>query len=108
MNTHRTHLWIDDRSLALATATAAKLCVHPELVDVARSNLLRWKQTISPWPQALAEWEQILSADVRSITARLTEDTADGRRLRQSSPFAGVLTTQERRAIFEQYESVPA
>lgn len=108
MNTRRTHAWIDDRSLALATATAAKLRAHPELLEIGRSNLLRWKQTISPWPQSLAEWDQILSEDVRSVTARLVEDTADGRRLRQSNPFAGVLTPQERLGIFEQYESVPA
>lgn len=39
------HQWIDERSLALHTAVAAKLEARPELLDVAKQNLQRWLST---------------------------------------------------------------
>ena len=38
----------------------------------------------------------------------LTDEGPRGRRLRQSSPFPGVLTPRERQAIFDRYESIAA
>jgi hypothetical protein len=105
VNTTRSHAWIDRRSLALARATAARIARKPELLEVARDNLLRWKSTLGHWPADLQTWEQVLAGGVEAALAQLTEDSPRGRRLRQSSPFAGVLTPQERQAIFDEYES---
>jgi hypothetical protein len=104
----RTHDWIDRRSLALARATAAKLRADPSLMQIARDNLHRWKSQMDPWPPALAEWEAILQEDFDSIIAQLIEDSERGQRRRQSDPFPGVLTPEERQAIFDQYESLAA
>lgn len=108
MSLVRSHPWIDARSLALAKAVAMKVRSDPHLLDVARENLKRWKTTLSPWPDALAQWEKIVDQDVESMLAALVEDSPRGRRFRQSSPFAGVLSPKERAIIFDQYESTAA
>jgi hypothetical protein len=108
VNRVRSHQWIDARSLALALETAAKLRRDRSLFDVAHANLRRWKAHLDPWPPALAEWEEILVGDHDHALRLLTEDSPRGTRLRQSSPFAGVLTAAERQAILDRYESIPA
>ena len=98
------HEWIDERSLALHEAVAARLEERPELVAVARENLRRWMAG-NP-SAALREWQQVL--DKRSISELLTllrSRSERAARLRQSSPFAGVLDAAQRRAIFDEYES---
>lgn len=100
----RSHEWIDARSLALHDAVAAKLEQRPQLMDRARANLARW--LAHDRNRDLIEWARLL--DQRSIGAvvallRSTDETAA--RLRQSSPFAGVLTPAERLAIFKQYDA---
>ena len=100
----RSHQWIDQRSLALHEAVAAKLEAHPQLLDVARQNLERWLQQ-NP-ATALREWRRILdSTPLPEVVALLRSSTEEAARLRQSSPFAGLLTTKERRTIMGAYES---
>jgi hypothetical protein len=99
----RTHEWIDRRSLALHTAVAKKLEARPELVDVARANLARWRST-NPAP-ALQDWQDLLdAAPLAQLAALLRSPAEDACRLRQSSPFAGILSPEERRAILDRYE----
>jgi len=45
---------------------------------------------------------------VEKILDLLTSDDENARRLRQSSPFAGVLSQEERRSIFDEYEALRA
>jgi len=100
----RSHQWIDQRSLALHEAVAAKLEAHPQLLDVARRNLERWLQR-NP-ATAVREWRSILdSTPLPEVVALLRSSSEEAARLRQSSPFAGLLTTEERRAILSVYES---
>ena len=100
----RSHQWIDQRSLALHEAVAAKLEADPQLLDVARRNLERWLQQ-NP-ALALREWRRILdSTPLADVVALLRSSSEEATRLRQSSPFAGLLTTEERRAIIGVYES---
>lgn len=101
----RTHQWIDDRSLALARAAAQKVRHNPALFAVALGNLERWKSSLLPWPQSMQEWEQVMAKGLEAALSVLTEEGARGQRLRQSSPFVGVLTMAERDAIFRDYES---
>ena len=103
----RSHEWIDARSLAMAEAVAEKVGRDPALVQTAVGNLARWKARRSPWPACLREWEEILaSCDVDDLLRILVEDSEEGRRRRQSSPFTGILTPRERREIFERYEAI--
>jgi hypothetical protein len=103
----RSHEWIDQRSLALHEAVAKKLAEHPELLEVARQNLRRWlAQNRQP---ALLEWQRLFETlEFDNLLAFLRSPDERARRLRQSSPFAGVLTTQERQAILDRYETQPA
>lgn len=100
----RSHRWIDERSLALHSAVAAKLEAEPELLDVARQNLQRW---LSARPAAaLLEWQALLDrTPLSEVIDLLRSATADAARLRQSSPFAGVLSPSERQSILDVYES---
>jgi hypothetical protein len=100
----RPHAWIDRRSLALHEAVAARLEAHPELLDVARRNLARW---LSHGTQgALLEWQALLDrVSVSEVVTLLRSESETAARLRQSSPFAGVLTPEERRAILRRHDA---
>jgi hypothetical protein len=103
MNGHRR---IDERSLAFGRAIAARLAERPELIDRARATLVRWLATCSPGARpALEEWLAVLDGPSDGVTALLTGNDERAVRLRQSNPFAGVLTPQERTAILRRFES---
>ena len=100
----RSHQWIDQRSLALHQAVAAKLEADPQLLDIARQNLARWLVHNAAAP--LREWRAILdSAPLAEVLALLRSPDERATGLRQSSPFAGLLTPEERRAIMAAYET---
>jgi hypothetical protein len=56
---------------------------------------------------ALAEWERILTSEPHpTVLQLLVEDSERGQRLRQSSPFVGILPRGERDAIFALFETL--
>jgi len=59
-------------------------------------------------PPALAEWEALLAQGAEVALTALLADSERSRRLRQSSPFVGVLTPEERNHILLQYEQSAA
>jgi hypothetical protein len=99
------HRRLDERSLALHRLIAQKLQAAPALLERARDNLRRWQQA-KPIPSpALTEWEHIMSNPVDEVVAFLVERSERATRLRQSSPFCGILTEAERRAVYESYSA---
>lgn len=100
----RSHEWIDQRSLALHEAVAARLKAQPQLLEVARANLRRW---LAARPAAvLREWQRLLdSLPLPQLVQLLRSPEEEAVRLRQSSPFAGILSPAERQAILARYES---
>ena len=100
----RSHEWIDQRSLALHEAVAARLEAQPQLLEVARANLRRW---LAARPAAvLREWQRLLdSLPLPQLVQLLRSPAEEAVRLRQSSPFAGILSPAERQAILSRYES---
>lgn len=98
------HIRLDERSLALHRLVAQKVQANPVLLDKARGGIRRWQAANESPSLALAEWEQILSAPVDQVAAFLVERSERATRLRQSSPFAGILTEAERRAIFDAHD----
>ena len=77
---------------------AARLREQPDLVRVARDNLARWSRLNANAPSLLrcyAEWREILNRPLSEICDLLSADHEEARRLRQNSPFAGVLSAQE-------------
>jgi hypothetical protein len=92
MSTHG-HKEIDRQNLEHDRATAAALRRRPELIAVAQANLDRWiakcGNQIHP---ALAEWKDILfMLTPEQLAAFIESDTPKANRLRQSSPFVGIL-----------------
>jgi hypothetical protein len=100
------HRRLDLRSLAMHTLIARKLARDPELISVPRENLRRWR---TRWggdaPLWLDEWRAILKRPWREVAALITEFSPRAARLRQSSPFAGVLTPQERKRIYDAFRA---
>jgi hypothetical protein len=99
---HSDHSRLDERSLALHQLVAQKVQAAPALLDKARENVRRWQEANASPSLALAEWEQIPSSPVDQVTAFLMERSERATRPRQSSPFCGILTEAERRAIYAQ------
>ena len=102
------HAYIDRRSIALHTMIAAKLQASPELLQIAIANMERWSQR-SDYFQAgrsqiyLEEWRQILSKPLPQIIELLQSEDEHMCALRQCTPFAGVLTPQERWKVYASY-----
>src|SRR3954468_22914369 len=97
------HQVIDERSLELHRAIVDRLRANPPLIEVARDNLRRWAQRHQGSPSLLAcdeEWQSILDENsFEAVLALLTENSERAQRLRQNSPFAGILTPHEVRSI---------
>ena len=100
----RTHQEIDRRSLALVRAIVAAIDSDSERkgLEKARENCSRWyRDDRSP---AIAEWIGILKQDWPRIRKVLLDEGEEGRRLRQSSPFCGILSPRERWAIYKRFQ----
>jgi hypothetical protein len=100
-----THQEIDARSLALHRLVADKLRRDPALLRIAKDNLVRWRERATPNDLVyLREWERILEAGLDPALAVATEDSEHASALRQSSPFAGVLSPSERAAFLKDWK----
>jgi hypothetical protein len=99
------HRRIDERSLALGRAVAARLAKHPELIARARAAVERWLTTCSPRSrEALEAWRDALGDPTPDrVVALLTGTDERATQLRQSNPFAGALPNSERNAIFRAF-----
>lgn len=96
----KTHHQIDQRSLALARAVVEAIDQDPARAGLerARSTCRRWTLQ-SPSP-AVAEWSRILEREWEAIRLLLLDPGEEGCRLRQSSPFCGVLSPRARWEIY--------
>lgn len=96
------HQLIEYRSLLLHRAIADKIRVSPGLMRIAYENIARWKGN-NDFPQPyLDEWLAILDRGLEATLAFMCEDSEQARRLRQSSPFPGILTNHERWSILRE------
>lgn len=95
------HTRLDLRSLALHAAVAEIVRRNPGVIEKALQNLSRWESSApGPW---IGEWRAILLRPREELLSFLVERSERADRLRQSSPFAGVLSQSERRRIYESY-----
>jgi hypothetical protein len=95
----RMHREAELRGLAYHRAVAERL--NPEVVQTARDRLRRWQAEERIDPRYAREWEQILTESPARIARLIAADSQRMRDLRQSSPFAGVLSEPERTALQE-------
>ncbi len=101
----RTHQEIDRRSLALARAVVEIIDRDRERKGLlkARANCSRWyRESQAP---AIAEWLEILKWDWPHVRKLLLDESDEGRRLRQSSPFCGVLSPRQRWDIYRHFQN---
>ena len=82
---------------------------QPELMDLVRNRLeyaLSGSRLSESSQYALRECQTIpFTHSLNEVLEILIEDSDDGQRLRQSSPFSGILSQRERFEIFHRYES---
>jgi hypothetical protein len=105
------HSETDQVSLELGRRVAERLRWQPELVTFARANLARWSRQNISAPSLLhcyAEWQEILSHPVDEVRDLLCSESDDAQRLRQNSPFAGVLTPAEVWEVKSRFHHAPA
>jgi hypothetical protein len=104
--TYSDHCRLDARSLALHCAIARKIDKNPALLDIAHRNITVWgKRYGEAIPKYLLEWKQILRRPWPEIAAVMTAPSERSTALRQSSPFAGVLSAAERRRIYDAFRA---
>lgn len=105
-STYSSHRVLEARSLAMHVLIVRKIDANPALLDVARDNLIRWaQQREGEIPAWLTEWQALMQRPWPAIAALLTEQSENSIRLRQSTPFAGVLTQEERARVYEAFRA---
>lgn len=105
-NEMKDHRLIDERSLAFSRLIAGKLQTDPTLVQHARGNLDRWLRDCSERSRpTLLEWRKLLDGPLAELLSFLTSPEERAVRLRQSSPFAGLLTPEERWEILRDFQA---
>lgn len=100
------HALIDARSLALGKLTTHRLREQPELLDVAKQVLARWRLRCAANVQpTLREWQSILDSGLETTLETLAGHEDRHVRLRQSAPFAGeeIITREERNALWRAF-----
>lgn len=106
------HEDIDRRSVVLHAKVAERLREQPCLIEVARANLERWRGQCGAddlAADALSEWQAILDTlSLAELCALLVQQDERAARLRQSSPFAGILSSREVWEIKRQFKSEEA
>lgn len=85
------------RALAYHRALGKRLTA--QMVADARQILAAWELEGRIDPIYASQWRELLSKPVAEIRRQLGADTPQMADLRQSSPFAGMLSERERRAV---------
>jgi hypothetical protein len=100
------HRILDARSLAMHCKIVQKISRDPRLLEKAKANLSRWSAKIDgPKPRYLKEWQEILEKPWLTIAEMMTSMSEDATRLRSSSPFAGILSEEEREQIYAAFRA---
>jgi hypothetical protein len=101
------HTLIDERSRAMDGLIAQKIRANPSLMAQVRAQVehkLRVHRD-SGCRTAALEWKQILEEwPLERVLAFIQEDSERANRLRQSTPFIGILTDEERREVYRRYD----
>jgi excisionase family DNA binding protein len=97
-----------ERSLWLHRAVVGRLVLDPDgVMDRARGNLRRMAVTHPSGMSAawLACWQQVFQEGVDAVLDTLTSRAPLAVELRQNSPFAGVLTQEQRSAALAAFQA---
>lgn len=93
----RTHQEIDARSLELHRLYAQRIRENPELFSVVQDNIAFLLRRVVPGGRGyILEWEKAAEEGIDACLRLAVADTERAATLRQSSPFAGVISQEER------------
>lgn len=94
----------DRRSLFLHQAITEQLRRSPDpVVRKARRNLRRMLDRHPEAGRLLNDWMRILEGPVEQMIAAMTDTSVHARALRQVTPFAGVLTADQRAGVYREF-----
>jgi hypothetical protein len=96
------HRLAEERSVAYHRVIAERLRQQPEVLDRARQRVAGWLSSKAEAPFYALRWSEVLAGDPSSVAAFLVERSDLADELRQSSPFAGALSPQERWQIWRE------
>ena len=107
------HRILDARSLAMHRLAVEKIRQEPQLMACVANNLSRWRCSVSTRSMPYIDaWQTLLDQGAEQVLRVAIEDSEYAAAMRQSTPFAGVLTPQERwkflRAWSQQHATPPA
>ena len=103
---HRPLTREERRSLELHRAIAARLREQPtRVLAQAKANLGRMIDRLGEPSQPLREWAVLLDRPVDELVPLLTDLEPWARELRHQTPFAGVLSSEERAAVFASFRA---
>jgi hypothetical protein len=103
---YSSHRLTEARSLVMHTVIAEKIQADLALIAHAQQNLGRWRRRREgSAPAWMDEWRAILKRPPAEVAAIICEPSERGARLRQSSPFAGALSDQERKRIYDAFRT---
>ena len=103
---YSSHRLAEARSLVMHTVIAEKIQANSALITHAQQNLGRWRRhREGSAPAWMDEWRAILKRPPAEVAAIICEPSERGARLRQSSPFAGALSDQERKRIYDAFRA---
>ena len=102
------HEVMDERALEMDRVVARELRADPAKLDL----VVAWIERFLADPDysihskdALTEWLEIIRTNgLPGVLAALTDESEEGQRRRQSSPFAVIMPPDERRQILARYE----
>jgi hypothetical protein len=104
------HVQVDARSLEMHRVIAQKIRRDPELIKVVEGTLKRWLAQSNDSERAadtMREWQYFLeTSSLEEVLTFVSSESEEAARMRQSSPFAGILTESERQDIFAKYEAL--
>jgi hypothetical protein len=98
----RGHRAAELQALAYHRLVAERL--DDDFVEEARRSLRRWRREGRIDSRWADEWERTLEKPLDQIARVIGADSPRARELRQTSPFAGVLTEQERNRLVHAVE----
>jgi len=94
---HQVH---DMRSLYAHRLVAKKLRENPDLLEKVWANIAKARKSADL--DAYQEWEVVLRSPIPRICDFIVRQSQVATRLRQSSPFTGFISKQEKEEINEQ------
>lgn len=96
-----------EKSLWLHRALLGQLMLDPVgVLQIARENIARWKPQQRPdgmTMRYLDQWERVIAEGVDAVAGVLTSLDKNSAELRANTPFAGVLTDDQRRRVLRSF-----